>query len=70
MYFYNYGMLNPTFVPNKEEFGVAGCVCVCVCHKVVILTHFSGCIYFQTFVKGVLHDWMSMFVFPIACPRL
>lgn len=26
MYFYNYGMLNPTFVPNKEEFGVAGCV--------------------------------------------
>lgn len=28
MYFYNYGMLNPTFVPNKEEFGDAGCVCV------------------------------------------
>lgn len=26
MYFYSYGMLNPTFVPNKEEFGDLGCV--------------------------------------------
>lgn len=26
MYFYNYGMLNPTFVPNKEELGDVGCV--------------------------------------------
>lgn len=26
MYFSNYGMLNPTFVPNKEEFGDMGCV--------------------------------------------
>lgn len=29
MYFYNYGMLNPTFVPNKEEFGDMDCVPNC-----------------------------------------
>lgn len=31
MYFYSYGMLNPTFVPNKEEFGDLGCVSQSCC---------------------------------------
>lgn len=38
MYFYNYRMLNPTFVPNKEEFGDMG-------RRVVVSTHSVRYIY-------------------------
>lgn len=32
MYFYNYGPLNPSLMPNKEKFGDMGCF---VSHKLI-----------------------------------
>lgn len=65
MYFYNYGMLNLTFVPNKKEFGDMGCVSQRCCDFDTLYL-----LYLFLNVCKRCNAWVDEFVFPIACPQL
>lgn len=65
MYFYNYGMLNLTFVPNKKEFGDMGCVSQRCCDFDTLYLLYS----FLNVCKRC-NAGMDEFVFPTACPQL